>query len=44
MEQVAGPIPAADGFDYAEEDLQENAEEYIKRFERWHDIRNGSDL
>ena len=39
---VTGPIPAADGFDYAEDDLTENAERYIKRFEEWHDVRDRS--
>jgi hypothetical protein len=41
---ITGPIQPAEGFNYAEDDLRENAEEYIKRFERWHDIRNGSSL
>lgn len=43
-EDITGPVPAADGFDYAEEDLRENKQQYIKRFEKWHGIRNGSDL
>ena len=43
-EQVTPPIPADEGFDYAEDDLRENVENYVKRFERWHDIRNGTDL
>lgn len=41
-EQVSAQIPADKGFDYAEDDLVQNAEEYIKRFETWHDIRNGT--
>jgi len=41
-EDITGPIPAADGFDYAEEDLRENVQQYVKRFEKWHGIRNGS--
>ncbi|WP_436910374.1 DUF7718 family protein [Halosimplex marinum] len=44
VRDISGPIPAAQGFDYAEEDLRENVQRYVKRFERWHDIRNGSDL
>jgi hypothetical protein len=44
MKDITGPIKPAEGFNYAEEDLRENAEQYIKRFERWHDIRNGSNL
>lgn len=41
---VSGPIPADEGFDYAEDDLRENVQQYVKKFEQWHDIRNGSDL
>jgi len=44
VEDVTGPIPAAEGFDYAEEDLRENVQQYIKRFETWHGVRNGSSL
>ncbi|WP_436910192.1 DUF7718 family protein [Halosimplex marinum] len=44
VKDVYGPVPAAEGFDHAEDDLRENVQRYIKRFERWHDIRNGSDL
>jgi hypothetical protein len=43
-EQVSGPIPANDAFDHAEDDLRENAERFIKRFEQWHDIRDRTDL
>lgn len=42
--QVTGPIPANEGFNYAEDDLRENAERYTKRFEQWHGIKNGADL
>jgi hypothetical protein len=41
---VTGPIPPESGFNYAEEDLRENTERYIKRFERWHDITNANSL
>ena len=44
IKDVSGPIPAAEGLDYAEDDLRENVQRYIKRFEKWHDIRNGSNL
>jgi len=44
IEDVSGPIPPAEGFEYAEEDLRANYQRYIERFERWHDIRNESDL
>lgn len=42
VESITGPIPADEGFDFAEEDLRENGEAYIKRFERWHDISGGT--
>jgi hypothetical protein len=42
--QVTKPIPANEGFNYAEDDLRENVQRYIKRFEQWHDIRDGADL
>lgn len=44
VKDISGPINPAKGFNYAEEDLRENVERYIKRFELWHDIREGSDL
>ncbi|QGN06153.1 hypothetical protein Hrd1104_01805 [Halorhabdus sp. CBA1104] len=44
VKDVTGPIPATEGFDYAEDDLRENVQQYIKRFEQWHDIKNGSNL
>lgn len=43
-EKVSPPIPANQGFDAAEEDLQENAEGFIKRFEQWHGVNDKSDL
>jgi len=43
-ESVSGPIPANDAFEHAEEDLRENAERFIKRFEQWHDIRDRTNL
>ena len=42
--QVTGPIPANKGFNYAEDDLGENAERYTKRFEQWHGIKSKTDL
>ena len=44
VKDITGPIPPADGFDYAEDDLRENIQQYIKRFEQWRDINNGSNL
>jgi hypothetical protein len=43
---VTGPTPASEGFDYARNDLRENAERYIRRFESWHNVdpRDTSDL
>lgn len=43
-EVVTAPIPPGGGFNAAEEDLQENAERYVKRFEQWHGVKDGSDL
>lgn len=43
-EQVSGPIPSDEGFNHAEDDLLKNVQEYIKRFESWHDIKNGTSL
>lgn len=37
-ERVTGPIPARRAFDFAEEDLRQNAESYVRRFEEWHDV------
>lgn len=44
VKDVSGPISPAEGLNRAEDDLRENAERYIKRFEKWHDIRDRSDL
>jgi hypothetical protein len=43
---VTGPIPASEGFDYARNDLRENAERYVRRFESWHNVdpRDTTDL
>lgn len=42
--QVTGPIPAKEGFDHAEDDLRENAQRYIRRFEQWHGVKDTTDL
>lgn len=41
---VSLPISANDGFNYAEDDLRENAERYVRRFERWHNITGRANL
>jgi hypothetical protein len=41
-EEVSPPIPANKGFDYAEDDLRENVERFVRRFERWHGVTEGS--
>jgi hypothetical protein len=38
--QLASDISANDAFDFAEDDLRENAELYIRRFESWHGVRD----
>ncbi|GAB7010213.1 DUF7718 family protein [Halorubrum trueperi] len=43
-EDVSPPIPANEGFDAAEEDLRENVEGCIKRFEKWHEVKDKSGL
>ena len=43
-EQVTLSISAAEGFNYAEDDLRENAERYVRRFERWHNITERANL
>lgn len=43
-EAVSPPIPADDAFDLAEDDLRENAQLLIERFETWHGVTRGSDL
>jgi len=42
-EAVSPPIPANEGFDHAEEDLRENVERFVRRFERWHGVTDRSD-
>ena len=42
-EEISPPIPANEAFDHAEEDLRENAELFIRRFERWHGVKDRSD-
>jgi len=39
-EQVTGPIPADEAFNYAEEHLTAHLEQYAQRFELWHRIRS----
>jgi len=39
-EEVFPPMPASDALTFAEEHLNEHAEQYINRFETWHGIRN----
>jgi len=43
-EGVTGPLPANKAFEYAEEDLKEHAEEYVRRFEKWHGVKDRTDL
>jgi hypothetical protein len=43
-EGVSPPIPANKAFDHAEEDLREDVQLLIKRFERWHGVKDRSDL
>ena len=43
-ETVSAPIPAKNAFNYAEDDLRENVERFIKRFEKWHGVKDRSDL
>ena len=38
VKTITGPIPAGDAFNYAQRDLRENAERYVRRFERWHSV------
>ena len=38
VKQVTGPIQANEAFSYAEEDLYENTEQYIRRFKQWHGV------
>jgi len=43
-EDVSPPIPANEAFDAAEEDLRESVQRFIKRFEKWHGVKDRSDL
>lgn len=43
-DEISPPIPANEAFDHAEEDLRENVEHFIKRFEKWHGVVDRSDL
>ena len=43
-ETVSPPIPAKNAFNHAEEDLRENVERFIKRFEKWHGVKDRSGL
>jgi len=43
-EGISPPIPANKAFDHAEEDLREDVQLFIKRFERWHGVKDRSDL
>jgi hypothetical protein len=38
-EEVFPPMPASDALTFAEEHLNQHAEQYINRFEIWHEIR-----
>jgi len=44
VEEVTGPVSANRGFEYAEDDLKENVQEYIRRFERWHGVNDRTNL
>jgi hypothetical protein len=44
VEEISGPLPANEAFEYAEDDLKDNAEQYVRRFEKWHGVKDGSDL
>ena len=41
---VSPPVPANAAFQYAEDDLRENVERFVKRFERWHGVTDRSNL
>jgi|AntRauMinimDraft_4_1070384.scaffolds.fasta_scaffold01299_4 hypothetical protein len=43
-EEVSPPVPTNEGLDAAEEDLRENVEGFIKRFEKWHGVKDRSNL
>lgn len=44
IEEVSPPVPANEAFEYAEEDLRESVERFVRRFERWHGVTDRSDL
>jgi len=39
-EYVAPPMPASVAFDFAEDHLAENIQQFTRRFEKWHEIRS----
>lgn len=39
-EEIFPPMRPSEAFTYAEDHIAEHAERYVKRFERWHEIRN----
>lgn len=41
-EPVSPPISPNDAFQYAEADLRENVEQFVRRFERWHEVTDRS--
>ena len=41
-ESVSHPIPANEGFNVAEEDLRANVEQFVRRFEKWHGVKDGT--
>jgi hypothetical protein len=43
-QSVTPPIPPNTAFERAEEDLRDNVERYIKRFETWHNVKDSSNL
>lgn len=43
-EAVTPPILAGKAFDHAEDDLRNNAQRFVKRFERWPEVTDGTNL
>jgi hypothetical protein len=43
VEPISPPIPADEAFDFAEDDLRDNVQRFIQRFESWHDIDGRND-
>ena len=41
-EYITAPLPAGVALDAAEDHLAENLERFLKRYERWHEIRRES--